>query len=54
MRTQRAKKHEAGEGDGPEVHGVDRIATMELGESALGHLDQWTQHEKRTDQKTFS
>ena len=30
MRTQRAKVHEAGEGDDPEVLGVDNVATIEL------------------------
>ena len=32
MHTQRAEIHEAGEGDGPEVLGVDNVATIELGE----------------------
>ena len=31
MRTHRAEVHEAGEGDNPEVLGVDNIATIELG-----------------------
>ena len=35
MRTQRANEHEAREGDDPEVHGVDYVATIELEESAL-------------------
>ena len=35
MRTQRAKEHEAGQGDDPEVHGVDYVAAIELEESGL-------------------
>ena len=31
-RTQRTKEHEAGEGDGPQVHGVEYAATVELEE----------------------
>ena len=31
MRTHRSEVHEAGEGDDPEVLGVDYIATIELG-----------------------
>ena len=31
MRTQRAEVHEAGEGDSPEVHGVNYVATIDLG-----------------------
>ena len=30
IRTYRAEVHEAGEGDDPEVLGVDEVATMEL------------------------
>ena len=30
VRTYRAEVHEAGEGDDPEVLGVDEVATMEL------------------------
>ena len=30
MRTERAEVHEAGEGDGPEVLGVDYVATIKL------------------------
>ena len=30
MRTHRSEVHEAGEGDDPEVLGVDEVATMEL------------------------
>ena len=32
IRTERCKVHEAGEGDDPEIHGVDHIATIELEE----------------------
>ena len=35
MRTKRGKVHEAGEGDDPEVRGVDNVATIELEESEL-------------------
>jgi len=31
-RTHRAEKHEAGEGDDPEVHGIDHVTTVELEE----------------------
>ena len=31
MRTHRSEVHEAGEGDDPEVLGVDYITTIELG-----------------------
>ena len=39
MRTRRAKVHKAGDGDDPEVLGVDKIATIELGEMVV--LDTW-------------
>ena len=55
MRTYRAEVHEAGEGDDPEVHGVDNVAPIELGEE-LG-LDTWVSEcrtKQRTDQKTIS
>ena len=39
MRTRRAKVHETGDGDDPEVLGVDKIATVELGEMVV--LDTW-------------
>ena len=32
MRTERAEVHEAGEGDDPEVLGVDYVATIKLKE----------------------
>ena len=48
MRTQRAKVHETGEGDSPYTHGIDDIATVELGAVAL---DTWT-CERRTKQRT--
>ena len=32
MRTYIAEVHNAGEGDDPEIHGVDNITTIELGE----------------------
>ena len=35
MRTQRAEVHEAGEGDGPDVLGVDNVATIELEEEPV-------------------
>ena len=53
MRTKRGKVHEAGEGDGPEVHGVDNIATIELDER---ELDTWMGEritKRGTDQKTI-
>ena len=53
MRTERGKVHEAGEGDGPEVHGVDNIATIELDER---ELDTWMGEritKRGTDQKTI-
>jgi len=40
IRTHRAEVHEAGEGDGPEVHGIDHIASVELEEKPA--LDTWT------------
>ena len=39
MRTQRTEVHEAGEGDDPEVLGVDHVATIKL-KKELG-LDIW-------------
>ena len=37
VRTHRGEEHEAGEGDDPEVHGVDNVTTIELEEQpALG------------------
>ena len=39
MHTQRAEVHEAGEGDDPEVHAVDCIATVELEDEPT--LDRW-------------
>ena len=39
MRTYRPEVHEAGEGDDPEVHGVDNVTTIELGEGLA--LDVW-------------
>ena len=39
MRTHRTEVHEAREGDGPDVLGIDKIATIELGEELV--LDTW-------------
>ena len=39
MRTYRPEVHEAGEGDDPEIHGVDDVTTIELGEGLV--LDTW-------------
>jgi len=39
MRTDRGNVHEAGEGNYPELHGVDHVATIELGEEPV--LDTW-------------
>ena len=39
MRTHRTKIHDAGEGEGPEVLGIDNVATIELGEEPA--LDTW-------------
>ena len=39
MRTKRAEEYEAGQGDDPEVHGVDSVATIELGDELA--LDIW-------------
>ena len=39
MPTYRAEVYETGEDDDPEVHGVDNVAAIELGEE-LG-LDTW-------------
>ena len=38
MRTNRTEVHEGGEGDDPEVLGVDYVAAIELGEAML---DNW-------------
>ena len=35
VRAQRAEVHEAGEGDDPEVPGVDYVAAIELGEEPV-------------------
>ena len=51
IRTKRGKVHEAGECDGPEVHGVDYVAKIKLEKLAL---DTWVNErgtKKRTDQK---
>ena len=53
MRTQGAKVHDTGDGDGPDVHGVDEVTTIELrGEPTL---DTWmSEHSvKRTNQKAI-
>jgi hypothetical protein len=48
IRTHRGKVHEAGEGDDPEVHGVDYVATIELGGGAgVRHLGERTQHQTK-------
>ena len=38
MRTYRTEVHEAGEGDDPEVRGVDNVATIKLEEHGVRHL----------------
>ena len=38
IHTQIAKVQEAGEGDGPNIPGIDNVATIELEEPASGHL----------------
>ena len=38
IHTQVAKVQEAGEGDGPNIPGIDNVATIELEEPASGHL----------------
>ena len=53
MRTQRGKVHDTREGDGPDIHGIDDIATVELEAVAL---DTWMGErstKQRTDQKTI-
>ena len=54
MRTHRAEVHEAGKGDRPDVLGVDKIATIELGEGLVS--DTWMSErniKQRTDQKAI-
>jgi len=51
LRTHRGKEHEEGEGDDPEVHGVNYVATIKLEESVL---DVWASKyyiEQRTNHK---
>ena len=48
MRTQRAEVHEAGEDNDLEVHGVDRVTTIELGEPML---DTWASNECSINRK---
>ena len=53
--TYRAEVHKAGEGNDPEIHRVDNVTTIELGEG-LG-LNTWLSERRikqRTDQKTIS
>ena len=52
MRTQRAEVHEAGEGDGPDVLGVDNVATIELEEPVLCTWVREHRIKQRTDKKT--
>ena len=54
IRTQRAKVHEAGKGDGPDIHRVNYIATIELEEPTL---DTWMNEcsiKQKADQKNIS
>ena len=51
-RTQRAEVREAGEGGGPEVLGVDKVATIELEELVLCTRVREHSIKQRTDQKT--
>ena len=39
MRTQRGKIHQAGKGNNPVIHGIDNVATIELEQSHVKHLD---------------
>ena len=53
MRTERAKVHEAGEGDDPEFLGVDNVTTIKLEEPTL---DTWMSERsvgRGTDQETI-
>ena len=54
MHTQRANVHKAGEGNGPEVPGVDDVATIELGEGPVLGTRVSECSIERTDQKTIS
>lgn len=54
--TERGKVHEAGEGDSPEVRGVDYVATIDLGRNGCKMLDAWVSERGtrlRTDQETI-
>ena len=53
MRTQRGKEHEGGKGDGPDIHGVGNIATVELEEPGLDTCMGERGTKQRTDQKTI-
>ena len=54
MHTKRRKVHEAGKGDGPEVRGVDNVASVDLGaEQALGTRVSGRGIEQGTNQKTI-
>ena len=56
IRTQRAEVREVGEGDDPDVHGVDNIVMIELEEPVLV-LDTWMSErsiKQRTNQKAIS
>ena len=52
MRTQRAEVLEAGEGDGPDVLGVDNVATIELGEEPA--LDTWVGERSTTSNRELT
>ena len=54
IRTQRAKVNKAGESDDPEAHGVDGVATIQLGGERA--LDTWVSErgiKQRADQKSI-
>lgn len=51
IRTQRAKVYEAGEDDGPEVHGVDNVTTIKLEESTSDTLTSENSIKRRTYHK---
>ena len=57
IRTHRSKVHEEGEGDDPEVPGVEHVATIELEEEQASRSDIRTRDHRagrRTNQKTIS
>ena len=54
MHTYRAEVHKEGEGDSPEVPGMNNVAAIELGgELALDSRMSGRRFKQRTDQKTI-